>query len=86
MENQDCTKTKSGSFNKPAYVVFIAAGICAFMLKNFSEAFTFLGLAMIFDPFNTTVPFGERPVYQRAWLFIHLVITIALLLLMWIWK
>jgi hypothetical protein len=86
MENKICSRPKGKNFNKPAYIIFAAGGIVCFIMKDFSEAFTFLGLAMIFDPFNTEVPFDKRPFYQRAWLFIHLLLTIALLLLMWLWK
>jgi hypothetical protein len=86
MEKGICTKPKGKNFNKPAYVIFMAAGIVSFCMKDFSEAFTFIGFAMIFDPFNTEVPFNKRPFYQRAWLFIHLLLTIALLVLMLVWK
>jgi hypothetical protein len=86
MEKQACAKPKGKNLNKPACIIFLAGGIISFLIKDFSEAFTFLGLAMIFDPFNTEVPFDKRPFYQRAWLFIHLLLTITLLVLMIWWK
>lgn len=75
---------KAKSFNKPAYFIFVLAGICFLVIKDFSQATIFWGLALVFDPFNINTPFGKRPLYQKAWLFIHLAITLALFALM-IW-
>lgn len=82
MEKETCTKPVAKNYNKPAYVVFIAAGIYFFAVKNYSQGFTFFGLALIFDPFNIEKPLVKRPFYQRAWLIIHLLLTLGLLLLM----
>ena len=53
------------------------------MIKpDFSQAVTFWGLALVFDPFNINTPFQKRPFYQQAWLYVHAAITIALFVLM----
>jgi hypothetical protein len=38
-----------------------------------------LGIALIFDPFNQKQPFVERPLVQKAWLLLHVSVTIGLL-------
>lgn len=86
METGTKTKQKARNINKPAYVVFLLAGIYFMIQKNFSEAATFWGLALMFDPFNTETPFKKRPAYQQLWLFVHLSITLALFVLMIIGK
>jgi len=49
-------------------------------------AVIFWGLALVFDPFDTKNPFPHRLVYQKAWLTVHLSITLALFVLMIIEK
>jgi len=78
------TKPVPKNFNKPAYTVFVLAAIYFLTVKDFSQAATFSALALVFDPFKTTVPFTQRPFYQRAWLFVHVVISIALFTLSFI--
>jgi hypothetical protein len=75
------TKQKAININKPAYALFILAGIYFLIQKNFSEAVIFWGLALVFDPFNTSIPFQKRPAYQQLWLIVHLSITLALFVL-----
>ncbi len=75
-------KQKVRNFNKPAYVIFVLIGIYFFIRKDFSQASMDFGLALIFDPFNITVPFNKRPFYQKVWLVVHLVITLFLFALM----
>jgi hypothetical protein len=77
------TKTNPAvrNFNKPAYIVFMLAGIYFLIQKDISQAVGFLGFALVFDPFDTEVPFNKRPVYQQVWLVVHLSITLALFVL-----
>jgi hypothetical protein len=81
MEPKMETKPKAIDINKPAYALFLLAGIYFLIQKNFSEAVIFWGLALVFDPFNTTIPFQKRPVYQQLWLIVHLSVTLALFVL-----
>lgn len=76
---EKCTDTKPAAknFNKPAYIVFMIAGLCFLIAKDFSNVFIFWGIALALDPFNTSIPFEKRPLYQRAWLLIHVVLTLA---------
>lgn len=84
MEPKTETKPAARNINKPAYVIFLVAGIYFMIVGKFSEASTFWALALMFDPFNIETPFSKRPFYQRAWLIIHLsvaLVAIALTLL-----
>ena len=45
-------------------------------LKEPSNVAICLGIALAFDPFNQSIPFPERPLYQRIWLLIHLLLAI----------
>ena len=86
MEQKTATKPKVYDINKPAYSILLLAGIYFLIQKDFSQAVTFIGLGLAFDPFKTNVPFNKRPVYQQLWLFVHLSITLALFVLMIIGK
>jgi hypothetical protein len=41
-----------------------------------------IGIALAFDPFDPNQPWGERPRWQRVWLYTHLAL-IALIFGMW---
>ncbi len=82
MEKQTAIKPTVYNFNKPAYVIFLFAGIYFLTQKDFSQAVIFLGLALVFDPFQTTISFNKRPVYQQIWLVVHLCFTLVLFVVM----
>jgi hypothetical protein len=75
------TKPATGNFNKFAYATFLLAGIYFLIKKDFSQAIIFWALAPAFDPFDVQVPFKKRPVYQQLWLWVHVSITLALVVL-----
>jgi hypothetical protein len=72
----------AGNFNKYAYVVFTVTGIVFLLMKDYSQSAIFTGLALVFDPFNTAVSFDKRPLWQRAWLVVHLLAALAVFALM----
>ena len=72
MEQKTATKPKVYNINKPAYSILLLAGIYFLIRKDFSQASTFLGLGLVFDPFKTDIPFNKRPFYQQVWLLVHL--------------
>ncbi len=86
MEQQTETKPTARNFNKPAYAVFLLAGIYFLIQRDFSQVVTFWGLALMFDPFNIETPFSKRPFYQQAWLIVHLSVTLAAIVLMLLGK
>ena len=67
--------------NKIFYSLFVITGAWFLFERNFEEAVIFWGVALIFDPFNPRVSFGKRPLYQKIWLIIHLIITFSLIAL-----
>ncbi len=81
METKTQTKPVAKNFNKAAYSIFVLAGIYFIIKHDFSQAVTFWGLAVVFDPFNINTPFQKRPFYQQAWLIVHTVITLTLFVL-----
>lgn len=86
MEKQTKVKQVPKNINKAAYLIFIAAGIGFLIAKDLSQAVVFWGLALVFDPFNISQPFQQRPLYQKCWLIAHLGITLALFVLMLLGK
>lgn len=76
------TNTKTKNWNKPAYIVFIIAGLVFLISQDLSQAVVFLGLALVFDPFDIETAFQKRPLYQRVWLIVHLVLVLSLFVLM----
>jgi hypothetical protein len=81
METETNTKPVGKNFNKTAYIVFVIAGIYFLVMKDFSQAAVFWGISLMFDPFNTAIPFPKRPLYQRAWLYIHVSTSLAMFVL-----
>lgn len=62
------------------YVLFLLIAVYEIIFKkDYIQAASQLGIALIFDPFNHQISWSDRPIWQRTWLFIHLVLTTALL-------
>lgn len=66
-------------YNKIVYGVFIVVALIFIIRNEFGDSIIYAGLALAFDPFDTTVPFNKRPLWQRAWLVVHLVAVLVLL-------
>jgi hypothetical protein len=58
--------------NRYLYAGFCLMGLYYFFKGNYGETAIFLGIALAFDPFDPTVTWKERPLWQRAWLIVHL--------------
>lgn len=43
--------------------------------KNFGDAAMMLGIALAFDPFDKNQPFNERPIWQKVWLIVHVLLV-----------
>ncbi|CAN5587440.1 hypothetical protein BH11BAC3_BH11BAC3_06960 [soil metagenome] len=72
------TKPANTSFNKYAYAAFVIVAIIFLAMKDYSQSTIFMGLALVFDPFDQTVKFNQRPVWQRVWLIVHLLVSLGL--------
>lgn len=65
--------------NKWLYAGFLLFGIYLILFRSqFSDAAIYFGIALAFDPFDQAQPWKERPVWQKAWLIVHLAIVAAL--------
>lgn len=71
------TAPKFSPFNRYAYVAYMVLVIFFFIKGDYDWAFTNMGIALIFDPFNPSVKWQQRPMYQKVWLVVHLAITFA---------
>ena len=79
MTNNVSAKPKdwTKSFNKVLYTGFVLITVFYLLFsKNIPEAVASLGIALIFDPFNPKQPWGQRPLYQRVWLIVHVSIVL----------
>ena len=60
-------------FNRIMYGLFIALAFYQSLANHdYVDSASSLGIALIFDPFNSAQPWNERPTWQKIWLFIHL--------------
>ena len=70
-------------FNKFIYAAFALIGIYySIFQKDFSNAITYLGIALAFDPFDVDQRWDKRPTWQKVWLIVHLAFVAALFCLM----
>lgn len=72
-------ETKRQLPNKYIYAVFLVSAIIFVCIKDFSTAIIFGGIGLAFDPFDQSVSFQKRPVWQRVWLIIHCVFVLVVL-------
>jgi hypothetical protein len=59
------------------YILYMILVAYLFFKGDLEWAITNMGIAMLFDPFDTKVKWQDRPLYQRAWLIAHLTLTFA---------
>ena len=70
-------RTIPRNVNRFGFIGFVLAGIYFAIIGKISDAAMFGGLALVFDPFDTNVPFPKRPLYQRAVLLADLAFTLV---------
>lgn len=71
-------KLANAKANRYIYLGFVLFGFYhLFVQSDFGDASIFLGIALAFDPFDPTVTWKQRPIWQRAVLIIHLAIVAA---------
>ncbi len=72
------SKKISPNINRASYFGFVLFGFYSILFKhNWGDAAMYLGIALAFDPFDQEVSWKERPLWQRAWMVIHLAIVAA---------
>jgi len=71
---------KSRLFNRIMYGAFVLLSAYYLIIGNdLSSAMANLGIGLIFDPFDQKITWQHRPLYQRAWLLIHVSLVFVLL-------
>lgn len=62
--------------NRMAYTLFVLLSAYFLFFRNdYGDAAANLGIALIFDPFNPQQPWKDRPLYQRVWLIVHVILV-----------
>jgi hypothetical protein len=68
------------NWNRVGYIVFTLAGIgFTFWGSDRTQGPMFMALALVFDPYDPSVPWNERPRWMKALLIGHLGLAAALL-------
>jgi hypothetical protein len=79
-------RTFSTRFHRVAYTLMVLLGCYFFFFSaDTTMGAANMGIALIFDPFDQQVPFGKRPVWQRVWLVVHLLVMATMAVLAF-WK
>lgn len=65
-------------YNRLLYGLFVLLMLYhIFFRKEYLDGASTLGIALIFDPFDAKVVWGNRPMWQRLWLIMHLLVLIT---------
>jgi hypothetical protein len=71
----------SPSINRILYVSFLLVGMYFTFLKHqHIEAASFIGIALIFDPFDQKINWKNRLLWQKALLLAHLLFLCSIIL------
>ena len=79
MKNKATTTTRR--LSRYLYVLFTLISLIFVLRKDFRSAVMYAGLSLAFDPFDPSVAFGQRPLWQKAWLIVHVLALLAVLTL-----
>jgi hypothetical protein len=72
--------------NRILYLSFVLFGGFFFLRNDIATGLTQLGVALVFDPYDSSVPWKERPTWVKIWLILHLLIIFTLLILLLLGK
>ena len=68
--------------NRTMYSIFVLiSGYFLFFRGDYGDAAANLGIALIFDPFNPQQTWKDRPLYQRVWMIVHVVVVLIMFVL-----
>jgi hypothetical protein len=71
-----CDK-QSVQVNRFTYILYLVLVAYLFFKGDIEWAITNLGVALVFDPFNTNLKWQNRPRFQKVWLIAHVTLTFA---------
>jgi hypothetical protein len=66
----------AGSF-RLAYFLYLILVAYQLFIGDYEWAVSNFGIAMVFDPFDSSVRWKDRPRYQKVWLYTHLSLTLC---------
>ena len=67
-------------FSKYLYLGFLLLGLYqSFVIRDYVQSGASFGIALAFDPFDQTVAWKARPIWQKAILILHLAVCVSLL-------
>lgn len=80
------TSSTSSGIHRIAYAAFVVVALYFLIFSDDKmNGISQLAIALIFDPFDQTVPFQKRPLFQRIWLMVHcLVVLGGFVFLLWV--
>ncbi|MBK6346736.1 MAG: hypothetical protein IPN08_09940 [Bacteroidales bacterium] len=67
----------SFKINRWAYAAFVILSAVLWITGDTSSAVINFSIAMVFDPFDQEVKWGQRPLYQRIWMIAHVCLSFA---------
>ena len=70
-------KTQSDLINRYGYILFLILVIYQAATGDLEWAVANLGIALIFDPFDSSVKWQDRLLYQKLWMIFHLLLVAA---------
>lgn len=68
---------QSSRINRFTYVIFLITAVYLLILGDYKWSVVNLSIALSFDPFDATVQWQYRPLYQKIWLLCHIVLALA---------
>ncbi len=69
----------SAPFNRYLYGGFVVLAVVMLTTGDWMTGVSNIGIALLFDPFDTKQPFNERPKWQQVWLVVHVCALFAAL-------
>lgn len=78
MKQEATQKTRHfTAFSRYAYFFFLLMVIFLLVKGDTEWATIIFGLSLAFDPFDQNVKWSNRPLYQRVWLIVHVLVLYA---------
>jgi hypothetical protein len=71
------TKPSATTGFRLAYFLYLVLVVYQLFIGDYEWAITNFGIAMVFDPFDASVKFNHRPLYQKLWLYAHLTLSLG---------
>ena len=79
MKEETNTNTKISAITGYRFAYFTYLALVSFQLYigEYEWAVSNFGIALVFDPFDASIKWEQRPTYQKVWLLTHLTLLIS---------